>query len=252
MFSMQTTQTTVPGITKRSVTRNIFIREGGFTVKNLTGDDEKTEAYRLRHKVFAEELRWVPQSRTMIERDDYDRNAVPIGVFDEQNTLVAYVRLTPPGACFMIEKEFSSLIGAWHRIRKHNDTAEVSRLCVLPKARNVSVRGNFGIHHVSMFLYKGVYQWCARNNVRYIYVVVENKIHRMFMAKGFPCRPAGEPLTMPDGCVAVAAMIDFEELVAVNTLKRPEFIKWFTQNRSGRFGAPLQQPAFYSQPGASA
>jgi hypothetical protein len=52
--------------------------------------------------------------------------------------------------------------------------------------------------------------------------------------------------------VAVAAMVDFEELVAVNSLKRPEFIKWFTQNRSGRFGAPPRQLAFYSQPGASA
>jgi len=249
MFSFQTI---VPRITKRSVTRSIFIREGGFTVKNLISENEKIEAYRLRHMVFAEELKWVPQSPTLLERDDYDRNAVSIGVFDEQNTLVAYVRLTPPGARFMIEKEFSSMIGVWHQIRKRNDTAEVSRLCVLPQARNASVRGNFGVHHVSMFLYKGVYQWCVRNNVRYIYVVVENKIHRMFMAKGFPCRLAGEPLTMPDGCVAVAAMIDFEELVAVNSVKRPEFIKWFTQNRSGHFGAPLQQPAFYLQPGASA
>jgi len=249
MFSFQTI---VPRITKRSVTRSIFIREGGFTVKNLISENEKIEAYRLRHMVFAEELKWVPQSPTLLERDDYDRNAVSIGVFDEQNTLVAYVRLTPPGARFMIEKEFSSMIGVWHQIRKRNDTAEVSRLCVLPQARNASVRGNFGVHHVSMFLYKGVYQWCVRNNVRYIYVVVENKIYRMFMAKGFPCRLAGEPLTMPDGCVAVAAMIDFEELVAVNSVKRPEFIKWFTQNRSGHFGAPLQQPAFYLQPGASA
>jgi acyl homoserine lactone synthase len=249
---MLSIQTVVPRITSNSGTRNIFIREGGFTVKNLTSDNEKIEAYRLRHKIFAEELGWVPRSRTLLERDDYDRNAVAIGVFDEQNTLVACVRLMPPGNRFMIEKEFSSLIGAWHKIRKHNDTAEVSRLCVLPKARNASVRGNFGMHHVSMFLYKGVYQWCARNNVRYVYVVVENKIHRMFMAKGFPCRTAGEPLTMSDGCVAVAAMIDFEELVAVNTLRRPEFIKWFTQNQSNHFGAPPQQPAFYLQPEASA
>ncbi|HEX2965043.1 MAG TPA: acyl-homoserine-lactone synthase [Syntrophorhabdaceae bacterium] len=249
---MLSIQTVIPRTKIRPAARNIFIREGDFTVKNLTNDDEKTEAYRLRHRIFAEELGWVPRSRTLMERDNYDRNAVDLGVFDGRNILVAYVRLIPPGSSFMIEKEFSSLIGPWHDIRKHNDTAELSRLCVLPDARNSSVRGNFGVHHVSMFLYKGVYLWCARNNVRYVYVVVENKIYRMFMAKGFPCRLAGEPFAMSDGCVAVAAMIDFEELVAVNTLKRPEFIKWFTRNQSNHFVAPLQQPEFYLQPGASA
>ena len=68
--------------------------------------------------------------------------------------------------------------------------------------------------------------------MRYIYIVVDYKIYRLFWAKGFPCRPVGEPVAMPDGCIAVAAMVDFEELVTLNTLKRPELMKWFMQYSS--------------------
>ena len=246
------TITTSAGTGNRKVMRGILIKEGGFTVKNMTSDEEKIKAYRLRHRIFAEELRWVATSESMLEKDSYDCHAVSIGVFDDRNRLVGLARLIRPQARFMIEKEFSIMVGSWHTIRKQSDTAEASRLCVLPEARNTSVQGNFGIHNVSMFLYKGIYQWCARNNIRYIYVVVETKIHRMFMARGFPCRLAGEPVTMADGCTAVAATIDFEELVRINRVKRPAFTQWFTQYQSSQVQVQRRRPGFYSPPQVSA
>ena len=167
-----------------------------------------------------------------METDEYDSHAVPIGILDAQNRILAYARLILPDRTFMIEKEFSRLVSSNHKIRKEDDTAEVSRLCVSPEARNTSVSGNLGTHGLSMLLYKGIYHWCARNRVRYIYIVVDYKIYRLFWAKGFPCRPVGEPVAMPDGCIAVAAMVDFEELVSLNTLKRPELMRWFMQYAS--------------------
>jgi hypothetical protein len=74
----------------------------------------------------------------------------------------------------------------------------------------------------------------------------------MFKAKGFPCRLVGEPLAMSNGCIAVAAMIDFRELVLINTVKRPEFTKWFTQYQSTLSRLPQQQLELYSRLGASA
>jgi len=230
----------------------VFMREGGFTIRTLTEDHEKIEAYVLRHRIFAEELGWVPASKTLMEVDEYDGKSTFLGVFDERDRLVAFARLILTGGKFMIEEEFSSLIGAWHTIRKQDDTAEVSRLCVSPEARTLSVAGNFGVHHVSMLLYKGIFQLCRKNNIRYIYIVVEYKIFRMFLAKGFQCRLVGEPLKMADGCVAVAAIVDFDELVSVNSVKRPEFTKWFTQYRSDRSQSPLPQPESCSPLAASA
>ncbi len=118
-------------------TQGIIIQEAGFVVKNLVSDDERIQAHRLRHRVYCEELGWVPRSETLLETDEYDRHATFIGVLDQHQTLLASCRLHLPGMPFMIEREFSSLIGAWHTIRKQNDTAEVSRSCVAQEARRV-------------------------------------------------------------------------------------------------------------------
>jgi len=210
----------------------VCIREGGFILKTLEGDEDRIRGYRLRHTVFSEELGWVARSESHIEKDGYDSHAIPIGILDARKRMLAYSRVILPHRTFMIEKEFSCLVSSNHKIRKEDDTAEVSRLCVSLEARNTSVSGNRGTHSLSMLLYKGIYHWCARNRVRYIYIVVDYKIYRLFWAKGFPCRPVGEPVAMPDGCIAVAAMVDFEELVSLNTLKRPELMRWFVRYAS--------------------
>jgi acyl homoserine lactone synthase len=228
--------------TVASASTEVCIREGGFTLKTLEGDDEKSQAYCLRHRVFSEELGWVPRTTDQRETDAYDSHAVPIGILDEPNRILAYARLVLPDGIFMIEKEFSPLVSSNHQIRKEDDTAEVSRLCVSPEARNTSVSGNLGTHGLSMLLYKGIYHWCARNRVRYIHIVVDYKIYRLFWVKGFPCRPVGEPVAMPDGCIAVAAMVDFEELVSLNTARRPELMRWFLERESGCAERTLSGP----------
>lgn len=214
------------------MTAGICIREGDFVFKTLESDEERSRGYRLRHTVFSEELGWVAISESHMEKDEYDSHAIPIGILDARNTLLAYSRLILPDRTFMIEKDFSGLVSSTHKVRKRDDTVEVSRLCVSPEARNASVSGNLGTHSLSMLLYKGIYHWCAKNRIRYIYIVVDRKIYRLFWAKGFPCRPVGEQVAMPDGCVAVAAMVDFKELVALNTLKRPELMRWFLERES--------------------
>lgn len=211
--------------TNRSSNSSILIQEEGFTVRNMISEEEKLQAYRLRHKIFCEELKWLPQSEDLRETDEYDEHAVFFGVFNEHNKLLAFLRLILPEKAFMIEKEFSFLIGAWYKIRKESDTAEISRLCVSPEARNGTVSGNFGIHQISMLLYKGVYHWSIGNDVRYLYLVAEHKIYRLLCAKGFPCEIIGEPQTMPDGITAVAAIMDWREFELLNTVKRPDMMK---------------------------
>ena len=142
----------------------------------------------------------------------------------------------------MLEKAFLSLVGPWHRIRKEDDTVEVSRLCVAPEMRESKISGNFGIHSISMLLYKGIYHWCIQSNIRYLYLVVELKIYRLLRAKGFPCKFIGEPRLMPDKVMAVAAMMDWREFTIFNAAKRPKMLRWFTQYQSTHTRRLQQRP----------
>lgn len=220
---------------------SVFLKEGPYFVKNITSHKEKTMAHRLRHKVFSQELGWVPQTSNSLEIDAYDEKAVFFGVFDEYQNLKAFLRIVTPRNTFMMEKEFPYLLKQNYEVRKENDTVEISRLCVAPEARTEKSSGNFGVHSVSMMLYKGVYHWCLKNSVRYLYLVVEEKVYRLLCARGFPCKLVGDPKVMPDGVVAVAAMLDWREFEDISMIKRPKMFAWFKQNQSSLLPRQLPQ-----------
>jgi acyl homoserine lactone synthase len=223
----------------------VFIREGGFFVKDLVTGDENARGYRLRHEVFSKELSWVPENGDGLERDSYDESAVGFGVFDGHHELCAHLRLLLPPGRFMLEKEFSGLVGPGHQVRKERDTAEVSRLCVAAGARNRKVQTGPGAYSIPMFLYKGVYHWCIRHGVRRLYLVVEYKVLRLLLAQGFPCKLIGSAGTMPDGVTAVAAEMDWREFEALNAKKRPPLLRWFTQRQSNPVPLPPQRPGAF-------
>lgn len=226
---------------KLSILPSIFIREGQYLVKNLTTQSEKVMSQRLRHRVFCNELGWVPENCDGLEIDHYDGNAVPIGVIDDQQNLKAFLRVIKSEHTFMLENDFADLIDPAYQIRKENDTAEISRLCVEPEARNDRFSGNFGVHSITMILYKSVYHFCMKNKVRYLYLVVEGKVYRLLRAKGFPCKMIGAPRVMPDGVVAVAAILDWREFEKSNHTKRPKMLNWFKQHQSSLLSSRLRQ-----------
>ena len=233
--------------TKDATGSDLFIQQGDFVIKNLSAINERMEAYQLRRRIFCQELNWVPQLKNAIEKDEYDNSAVFFGVVNKKNELLAFLRLIMPHSFFMIEKEFSSLVSLDHRVRKENDTAEISRLCVAPEARNVSILDNFGFINISMLLFKGLYHWCNKNNVRYLYAVAEDKVYKLFRSKGFPFRPIGAPSRMPDGVKALAVIMDWREFEIQNTTTRPKLLEWFTLYQATLPELQLQQPATSSR-----
>lgn len=208
----------------------VLLQEDGFVVKTITNDIDWAKAYRLRHAIFCNELKWVLRSENGMESDEYDDCAVFFGVFDKNHTLLAFLRLILPDRLFMMEKEFRSLVHQDHVIRKLPDTVEISRLCVAPDART-NGGGNFGIHRLSLVLFKGVYQWCLANGIRYLYAVTELKIYRLYCIKGFPYKLIGGPENMPDGVTIVAVMMDWDEFEQSNAVSRPELAAWFRQDQ---------------------
>ena len=106
-----------------SVRFTIF-KEKCYLIKELTEKKDKIQAYKLRHRIFSQELRWVSSTENELEIDSYDKDAVFIGVFDIENKLVAFLRLVLPPSAFMIEDIFIALIDSEHKIRKETDTID--------------------------------------------------------------------------------------------------------------------------------
>lgn len=223
----------------------VLAGESGFYARELSRETDRVLAHRLRYEVFCDELLWVEGSEAATEVDLHDEDAIFFGVFGE-NGLVAFARLVLPENTFMIEKEFSFLLDKSYRIRKQNDTAEVSRLCVASEARGVVFLSDSGPQRLSMLLYKAIYLWCVSKGIQYLYVVLDYRVWRLFRLIGFPCQFIGKPIEMPDGCVAVAGRIDLSEMFLLNKTRRPDLIKWFTHGQSSQCEVLPQRPEFCS------
>jgi len=213
--------------------KRIFFQEGTFSVKTLEMESEWFQAYRLRHHVFAERLKWVPERPDRLETDMYDAWSTSIGVFSADSILLGLVRVTHAPVPFMLESEFSACLTGTHPIRKELDSAEITRLAVDPHLadRTISTR-------VMQAAIKGAYLWCVANDVRYTYIVVEERLLRGLRLMGWPCQTLGTPVSLPPAqAVSVAALIDLEAFRLNVGVKRPELLKWYSTAETGSAGA---------------
>ncbi|MEW6618379.1 MAG: acyl-homoserine-lactone synthase [bacterium] len=227
----------------------ISFQEGPLIVKEIRNWEEKLCVYRLRHKVFCEELKWVPCTKDKLEIDEYDQKSVLFGVFDTttlkpNKKLLACLRLILPESDFMLEREFSCLIEPGYHIRKENDTVEISRLSVAPEARGKILSHNFNFYYVSFLLYKGIYLWSIIHNIKYFYIVVELKFYRLLRIMGFSCRAIGKPEVMEDRVIAIAAILSRRDFEVLNESRNPAMIRWFSQYQSN----PAQEQWQHTEP----
>ena len=103
----------------RQESRQIAFCDGEFLVKALESQEELRQAYHLRHRVFAEKLRWVPETHDQLESDIYDAWSTSIGLFSNQQ-LLGMVRMTPAPFPFMLESEFSGCLSCTHCVWKRS------------------------------------------------------------------------------------------------------------------------------------
>jgi N-acyl-L-homoserine lactone synthetase len=206
----------------RQGARSIAFCEGEFLVKALESEEEFRQAYRLRHRVFAEKLGWVPEREDRLESDIYDAWSTAIGIFSSHNELLGMVRMTPAPFPFMLESEFSGCLVGSHHVRKELDTAEITRLAVDPTIvdRGLSAK-------LMRTIFKGMYHWTLANNIRYTYLVVESRLLRVVQRIGWPCHAIGAPVALPPAYVlSVGALLDLDEFRANAASKQPEMLAW--------------------------
>lgn len=203
---------------------NIVFTEGDFVVKTLETKDEMVKAYRLRHRVFAEQLKWVAETEDGQEMDMYDLWGITVGVLSREGVLLGMARLLPPSGEFMLGNEFGALLPTDYRIRKEQDTAEITRLTVNPDIKDPKLSSR-----VMLAVLKGIYQWAVENEIRYYYLEVEHRFLRALRMLGFPCVPIGPVVKLPPaGAEAVAALYDMARFDDENSVKRPSFLEWIS------------------------
>ncbi|HEX5647813.1 MAG TPA: GNAT family N-acetyltransferase [Nitrospira sp.] len=203
--------------------KDVEFREGEFTVRTLR-EEELKDSYRFRHRVFAEQLKWVPASPDGEEMDLYDLWGKTVGVLGYDGTLLGMARLLPASGQFMLEKDFGALLPPEYRIRKASDTAEITRLAVDPDIRDAKLSTA-----IMLSVLKGIYQWAVENEIRYYYLEVEHRFLRALRMLGFPCEPIGPVVKLPPaGASAVAALYDMVKFDEGNGQKRPDFLQWIS------------------------
>ncbi|HMS84734.1 MAG TPA: acyl-homoserine-lactone synthase [Nitrospira sp.] len=204
--------------------RHVHFCEEDFFIKTLETKEELTQAYELRHRVFAEQLKWVPKSEDRLEMDMYDLWGVTVGVFAVDGVLLGMARLLPPSGEFMLGNEFGALLPSDYVIRREHDTAEITRLTVNPDIKDPKLSSR-----VMLSVLKGIYQWAVENQIRYYYLEVEHRFLRALRMLGFPCEPIGPVVQLPPaGAAAVAALYDMVQFDAENSEKRPSFLEWIS------------------------
>ncbi|MBV8046462.1 MAG: GNAT family N-acetyltransferase [Paludibacterium sp.] len=194
---------------------SVLASKEGYRLEQVRGGRKETALLRFRHRIFREELRWVPVSVDGLDRDEYDGFSENLGVFVNQR-VVGSVRMTPGHQRFMIEKEFSALLPAGWSLRKGADCAEVTRFAV-----EADQRGR-RLEPAAMLLYHCLYRWAELNHVRWMYFVVEPPFYRRLARMGFPIFPIGEAKPLDGGVVSQAAYFDWRHA-------KPEFIRWLRQ-----------------------
>jgi len=203
--------------------KDIEFSENGFVVKTLHGE-QLAQSYRLRHKVFAESLKWVPETDDRQEMDLYDRWGTTVGLVRDDGAVDGVARLLPSTCPFMLEKEFGALLPTGYQVRKNSDTAEITRLAVDPEIRDRGLSSK-----MMLALLKGVYQWAVENDIRYYYLEVEHRFFRTLRALGFPCEMIGAPVVLPPtGASSVAALYDMVRFDEENAIKKPQLLNWMS------------------------
>ncbi|HLC17637.1 MAG TPA: acyl-homoserine-lactone synthase [Thermodesulfobacteriota bacterium] len=203
----------------------LTFKEDGLLVKTISAYDDMEAALRLRHQVFREELKWVPPSPDGLDRDEYDRYAQGIGVFDEKNELLGHVRLIHAPLPFMIEKDFASLLPQDGSFRKKRGMMEATRICIRREVRSE--------RHLSMTLvhliYKAMYHWSKANEIGHLVTIVEKRYYVLLKRSKFPFRPVGDFKPLGEGVLSGVITLDWGEFDSVISSERPEFFEWFTR-----------------------
>ncbi|WP_434630512.1 acyl-homoserine-lactone synthase [Chromobacterium sp. CV08] len=184
----------------------------GMVLERIGSGDDPTDLLAFRHRIFRENLGWLPTCPSGLDCDEYDGISDNLAMCRD-GRVVGSVRFTPGTERFMLEKDFSRLLIPDEVLRKGESSAEVSRFAV-----DVAGLGGRLTASASRLLYCSLWQWAEWNGIRWMYFVVEPCMYRRLASMGLPVRPVGVPRALEGGVLSMAGYFDWSEM-------KPEVIR---------------------------
>jgi N-acyl-L-homoserine lactone synthetase len=155
-------------------------------IEQIEGKQKCLPIFHLRYEIYCVEKQWLsPQDYPeQLETDSLDDQAVHFSAKNDRGEIVGGCRLLLKSR-MKKELPISHHPGMYKKTIREKNSAEVSRLVVRPEYRN-------GL--ISSGLYLLTYQYCLKQGISCIYLVVEQPLIRRIHALGIPFELVGEKL----------------------------------------------------------
>ena len=180
---------------------SLYHNQNRYVLSQLFSATDLSDACRLRHEVFCDELWWREPNADGLETDAYDTFAEHLGVYTVWQELIATVRIVNAIYPMVIEKDFSGRVGAKYMIRKEQDTAEISRLALKKEYRSSSA-------NLLPLIHSFIYHHLRNRGIRYTYAVVDKRHYAQLNQTGFDCWRIGRIQECGRG-KALACLVDW-------------------------------------------
>jgi N-acyl-L-homoserine lactone synthetase len=189
------------------------------------------DAYRLRARVFMGELGWLAASADGRERDRCDPLARHFALFTHPAdgsapTLAGYARVLLPRHGFMLQREFSELLGDLPFAPDDGRAFEVSRFVIHPALRGW--RCGEG-RTITERLAREIARWARAQGRDEWYTVCEARYLRALRLRGLEFTTFGQPVEYQPGVEARAAVLRLSAAAHALRARRPGDYAWYTR-----------------------
>lgn len=215
-----------------------------FKIVPALTEELKCEAYRIRHSVYCEDLKYEKLRQDQLESDEYDTHALHLLIRNtQQNRFIGCVRIiTPPtdGSDWLLPFEKTcantlnrSIIDPAKLPRKQ--IAEVSRLAVISSFRRRKGEANSPVSlteddfdhspaprfpYIPLGLYYGAVELARLHDIKLLFILTEERLASHFNKLGIKIEFIGTP-TKHRG-VRFPSMVDVSETVlSIRPIIRP-------------------------------
>lgn len=205
-------------LSAKQVTKDIqsdsskHISEIGFTIPGYRSyiavtQEQKDKAYRLRHEVYCEELKWVPEAVDGREIDEFDEYAALVCVEDDRGEVIGTIRIIDSEHQWLSEKYFSHTVTDGIDSIKALSCIESSRNAVAPDYR-VKTLGDSGLTVFDLMLCTAMdFTWDILKR-EHVFVTAAPVMGIILKRKGGAVRQVGPIVTMPDNCKIASFVLD--------------------------------------------
>ena len=169
--------------------------------------EQKDKAYRLRHEVYSEELKWVSKAADGREIDEFDEHAAMVCVEDDRGEVIGTIRIVDSDHQWLCEKHFARTVSDGVDSIKALSCVESSRNAVAPDYR-VKTLGDSSLTVFDLMLCTAMdFTWDVLNR-KHVFVTAAPVMGVILKRKGGAVRQVGPIVTMPDRCKIASFVLD--------------------------------------------